>query len=342
VGGPPLQGGDGIARDIDLANLLGRHLAAGTPCVLATVVRCEPPTSARAGDKALITADGRLTGWVGGSCAEPLVRREAVRALADATPRLVRIVPEDSVQALEQPGALTVGTTCPSGGALDIFIDPHLPRSLLLVFGDSPAAHTLVQIGAQVGFRACAVHPGGQAEDFPGADLVLSDLDLAPLGSLRDCWAIVATMGHYDEEALETVLPHLEVDVALVASQRRAAATLEQLRARGLGEQDLKRIRTPAGQLRGGTQEEIALLALAEVVALRRERRPAVAAAARQVAASEQRFATDPVCGMAVDVSQALHHVSHAGQTVYFCCAACQEQFERDPGRYLEALTGSS
>ena len=76
LGGAPLQGSDRIADD--LLALLAENAAAGTPCVLATVVRCDPPTSAKPGDKAVITADGRLRGWIGGSCSEPLVRREAL------------------------------------------------------------------------------------------------------------------------------------------------------------------------------------------------------------------------------------------------------------------------
>jgi len=50
-----------------------RLRAAGEPFALATVVACQRPTAAYPGAKALIRADGTLTGWVGGSCAQPLV-----------------------------------------------------------------------------------------------------------------------------------------------------------------------------------------------------------------------------------------------------------------------------
>ena len=114
--------------------------------MLATVVRCDPPTSAKPGDKAVITADGQLRGWIGGSCSEPLVRREALHALAEGTPRLVKIVPAEEVRSSRRRGELTMATTCPSGGALDIFIEPQLPRPLLLVFGETPAAETLAKL----------------------------------------------------------------------------------------------------------------------------------------------------------------------------------------------------
>jgi xanthine dehydrogenase accessory factor len=337
VGGAPLPGGDGVAED--LVVLLAEHAAAGTPCVLATVVGCEPPTSAQPGDKAVITADGRLRGWIGGSCSEPVVRREALRALAEGTPRMVHILGSSSAPSSSEGegrgggDALTFATTCPSGGSLEIFLEPRLPRPLLLVFGASPAARTLVTLGAQVGFRTCAVHPGARPEDF-AADLVLPSLDLAPAAPGGDTWAVVATMGHYDEDALEAALAYPDVDVALVASGRRTAAVMAALRERGLGEATLHRVRTPAGGTRATGQAEIALFALTEVVTERlRRARPAPDLSA---------FATDPVCGMAVEVSGAALRVAHAGGTVYFCCAGCRDRFVQEPDRYppREAAVG--
>ncbi|HEX2302069.1 MAG TPA: XdhC family protein, partial [Gaiella sp.] len=74
----------------------GRLAADGRPFVLATVVSVRPPASAKRGDRGLVTADGRLVGWVGGACSEPAVVREALRALAEGTTRLLRICPPGS------------------------------------------------------------------------------------------------------------------------------------------------------------------------------------------------------------------------------------------------------
>jgi xanthine dehydrogenase accessory factor len=294
--------------------------------VLATVVGCEAPTSARPGDKAVVTADGRLRGWVGGSCSEPVVRREALRALAEGTPRLVRILGAAAPGEERRPGELRLSTTCPSGGSLDVFVEPRLPRPLLLVFGASPAARTLLSLAGHVGFRTCAVHPGARPEDFP-ADLVLPSLDLAAASPGADTWAVVATMGHYDEDALEAALAYPDVRVALVASDRRAGAVREALRSRGLDEAALRRVHAPAGDTRAGGQEEIALFALAEVVADRLGRAPT---AAPQPAG----FATDPVCGMAVEVAPAAWQVALAAGPAYFCSERCRDRFLEEPARY--------
>jgi xanthine dehydrogenase accessory factor len=287
--------------------------------VLATVVRVEPPTSARPGDKAVITADGRLHGWIGGSCSEPVVRREALRALAEGTPQLVRIVAADEVGQTRKRGELTVATTCPSGGSLDIFIEPRVPRPLLLLFGDTPVAHTMARLGELTGFRTQVVT---QAD--------LATLTVPP----TDAWAVVATMGHYDEDALEVALTLPDVEVSLIASSRRAAAVRGQLLTRGLDKKTLERLRTPAGKVRGVTQEEIAILALAEVVMARQKRghnhviheAPAVV------------FVTDQVCGMTVDPLTSQHKTVYGNVTYWFCGAGCKAEFETEPGRYLRPI----
>ncbi len=331
------------------------------------MVRTESPTSAHPGDTALIDASGRLVGWIGGSCSEPLVRREALAAIADGLPRLVRIRPDAEAAEVRGPGEVSVATTCPSGGALDIFIDPQLPPPLLVAVGDSPAAQTLLQLGRTVGFRTCAVRRHGEAvgaEPSPGAasgpggqlapDQQLELTGLARLQDRLDVWVVVATMGHDDEDALAAALALPHADIALVASERRAQAVLENLRQRGVSEAELARVRSPAGGYRGGTQAEIALHALAEVVARRRDRLVRVQAAPFDPAApgssgSDQLefrppqpagFAVDPVCGMTVDISTASRSLEHDGRTYHFCCAGCAQSFAADPSRYLGAAAG--
>jgi xanthine dehydrogenase accessory factor len=302
---------------METLELLASMAAAGTPCVLATVLTCEAPTSARPGDKAVIAEDGSLTGWIGGGCSEPAVRQEALRALADGRPRVLRLTAASAAEEPRQPGRVTMATTCPSGGSLEILIDPQLPRPGLLVFGETPAAGTMARLAELVGFRARTV----------------ARADVASLSvPAVDAWAVVCTMGHYDEESLAACLAHASLDVALVASGRRARTVLDGLRGQGFEEAALARVRTPAGGTRGASQEEIALAAVAEVVALRRQRRQPVAVS-RPAA-----FATDPVCGMAVEVAGAVHVARHQGRDYHFCCGDCRRQFADDPDRFLSSV----
>jgi YHS domain-containing protein len=123
-------------------------------------------------------------------------------------------------------------------------------------------------------------------------------------------------------------------DVALIASTRRAAAVRDALQSRGMDETNLARIRTPAGKVRAGSQEEIALLALAEVVTARRKRGHVPA----PVVASPVVFATDQVCGMTVDPLTAQHKGVYRDTTYWFCSAGCQAEFEKEPARCLRTI----
>jgi xanthine dehydrogenase accessory factor len=311
-----------LANDVlDRAAELREH---GETFVVATVVRVDPPTSARPGDKALIAADGTLWGWIGGSCSESLVRREALHAMGDGQPRLVKISPDMAPE--HEPGVVAHVSTCPSAGSLDVFIDPHLPRPALLVIGDTPAAHTLIRLGATIGYETCAVHPGALPSDFPEADRVIGSLDLAPARPGATTWAVVATMGHYDEEAVEALLPYDVPYIGLVASRKRAATVLAVLTDRG--NQGLDRVRRAADGSVGGTQEEIALAVLAEIVAERQAHQPSYTIALPETA-------IDPICGMTVEIKGAMHTLAIGATTYYFCGAGCMDAFRLREGQSI-------
>ena len=298
----------------------------GQRFVVATVVRVEPPTSARPGDKALVTPDGKLWGWIGGSCSEALVRREALIALGDGQPRLVTIAPEEAPE--HRPGVVSHMSTCPSAGSLDVFIDPQLPRPLLLVVGDTPAARTLIKLGATIGYTTCAVHPGALPTDYPEADRVIGSLDLAPAQPNASTWAVVATMGHYDEDAIQALLAYKTPYIGLIASRRRAATVLAILADRATN--GLDRVRRAADSAVGGSQEEIALATLAEIVTERRLSHTAAAGLLPEVA-------VDPVCGMQVEVDGAIHTWQRGDITDFFCSAGCLDAFKVREGQSLRS-----
>ena len=278
----------------------------GEPFALATVVSVLRPASARRGDRALVTPDGGLSGWVGGACSEPIVVREALRALADGEPRLVRVCPPGRAEDAP-PGVVVAESSCASEGTVDVLVEPQLPAPLLAVVGDGPAARTLGALAHTIGWR------------------VTDDVAAGPDA------VVVATMGRGDEDALQVALQAGVGYVGLVASSRRAASVLASLRGSGVDEEALARVRSPAGlDLGPSTQEEIAVAVLAELVAWRHTRVEPPAPPAEAV---------DPVCGMTVAVEGSTHSAVHEGQTYWFCCPGCRGRFVRDPGKYLGAGT---
>jgi xanthine dehydrogenase accessory factor len=273
----------------------GRLSAEGEAFVLATVVGVERPASTRRADRALVTPGGELFGWVGGACSEPIVIREALRALADGEPRLVRIGPQGTTA--EEGDVIVAESLCASEGTVEVLVEPQLPRPLLAVVGDSPAARTLSELAGTIGWRVVR-------ELVEEADAV-----------------VVASMGHGDEAVLTAALAGEAGYVGLVASARRAQVVVGELRARGLDEEALARIRSPAGlDLGPSSQEEIAVAILAELVAWRHTR------GASPVEAVEE--AIDPICGMTVSIAGARENLVRDGTTYYFCGPGCRRRFE--------------
>lgn len=307
-----------------------------------TVVWSRSPTSARPGDAALVTADGSLRGWVGGSCAEPVVVREALSALADGTPRMLHVGPPDDLPA-SVDGMVVKPMGCASEGALRLFVEPRLPPPHLVVVGRAPVVDVLVAMASVVGYDARAV------EHDPSSG---SALDLADDGVTSESFVVVATMGRYDEDALEAALANGARYVALIASPRRAATVLETLRSMGVPEGDVARVRAPAGLDLGDLRhEEIAVAVLAQIVLENAARAVPVPGSdgARASAAAVPRTsrpgpgahpgpvdeAVDPVCGMTVDPATAAARLAHEGRVYWFCSTGCRRRFETDPTRYL-------
>ena len=246
---------------------------------LATVVRREPPSSARVGDSAVVTADGKFHGWLGGSCTRPTVIREALAALADEKPRLIGIVRDPDSISQPRSGLTVFPMACHSGGSVEIYIEPLLPARRLLIFGVSPTARALARLAAVLDYRVEAVDPEASEMLFPDATrLVTSDESVEPPGSGQDaarCFAVVATLGQRDEEAAWAASRLVPAYVGVVASRKRFGKIRETLAARGATAEQLDRIANPAGlDIGAQTPEEIALSILAEITRRARAVRP--------------------------------------------------------------------
>jgi xanthine dehydrogenase accessory factor len=326
---------------------------AGRPFATALVVRAEKPTSGKPGDRAIVTADGVMHGWIGGSCAQPTVIQQARLALADGRRRLVRLSPDPGSEPLPE-GVVEVPMTCFSGGTLDIFIEPHHPRPRLLVVGTLPVSRALAHLGKAMNYHVCVVEPG-EGPPAEHADETLRELDELASRVTPLSFVVVATHGEYDEPALTAALGTDVPYIGLVASRERGRAVVESLARAGVEEEALGRIRFPAGLDIGAQRgDEIALSIMAEVIQVRRrledlswsdegglevgegEAGPGGAAEAEAVA-DRPAVAVDPVCGMQVTLEGAMHTFEHEGTTFYFCCGGCRSRFVEDPDSYLAA-----
>jgi xanthine dehydrogenase accessory factor len=281
--------------------------ASRDPFVRATVVRAQHPTSAHAGDTAIVRSNGEMEGFVGGNCVEASVREYSLRALVTAEPLLLRVVPGEP-SLVKEEGAVEVANPCLSGGAIEIFLEPEIPAPRVIIVGATPVAQALATLGTALGMET-------ELTDGRSA---------APSGS--DAALIVASHGKDEEPALEAALRAKVPYVALVASETRGAAVVASL---NVDDEQRSRIYTPAGlQLGGRTPAEIALSILAQFIA----ERPAAS-----TESAEPATAIDPVCGMSVAALDASLHLDHDGVTMYFCSEGCRSAFLADSDRYAIA-----
>ncbi len=292
-----------------MAARVAELVADGVPFVHATVVRAQPPTSARPGDDAVVLADGSIEGFVGGHCAEESVRAASIDALESGEALLLRVLPEGAESYPEGAGARSLVNPCLSGGALEIFLEPLLPARTLTIVGETPIADALAALAEPVGFVFESVRSLAGSPPTPDAVAV-----------------IISSHGRDEAESIQAALDAGVGFVGLVASARRGQAVLD---AMGLTEPERARVRTPVGlEIGARTPEEIALSILAQVVqAVRLEGLEASGGGAVSAASVRPAQAVDPVCGMTVVVSPDTPHLVSRGVDVWFCSTSCRDRY---------------
>ena len=253
------------------------------PFALATVVRTENATSAKAGAKAVIRADAGIEGWIGGGCVRGAVLKAAARALADGRPRLIRIGPDGETE--EADGVDTFRSHCPSGGTAEIFVEPVLPRPALLILGASPTARALADVGMAAGFAVSVAAPEADLAGYSGSCTRIVGFDLSDHARADESFVIVATQGRGDRKALAAAVGTGSSYVAFVGSLKKSAKLKSDLSDAGVSPERVEALRAPAGlDIGAATPGEIALAVLADVV--RERRQSAVTEANRQGAGS--------------------------------------------------------
>ncbi len=286
-----------------IADRVAALVADRRPFVQATVVRAQCPTSARPGDRAIVTADGTLEGFVGGQCAEGSVRTAALGVLDSHTPLLLRILPDDSDVFPESPGAETVVNPCLSGGAIEVYLEPMRPAPRVVVVGPTPIAGALGALGGHLGL-AMEHDPAGPGP-VAGATAV-----------------IVCSHGRNEPDSVRAALDAGVGYVGVVASHARGAALIDEL---DLDAEERRVVHAPVGiDIGATTAEEIALSILADVVrSIRLDglRAPTVQEVDRPTEA------IDPVCGMTVVVGDDTPHLRHQGIEHWFCNPGCRDRY---------------
>ena len=117
-----------MALDLDFFERIAKLGREGESFAVATVVGRRAPVSSHLGDRAVIFANGRMEGFVGGACSHEIVRAQALEVLTSGQSRVVSIRP-DAASIESSSDHVVVPMTCASEGSVDVYIEPFVPRA---------------------------------------------------------------------------------------------------------------------------------------------------------------------------------------------------------------------
>lgn len=248
----------------DIFDTIEQLRQTGEAFCLATVLRTADATSAKAGGKAAITRDGQIMGHLGGACVQRAVRISAQEALTSGAPQMIRVKPLETVVEMTDPdGVQTFKSGCPSGGTVDLLVEPYQHAPRVVIFGESLIATALASHAAMAGFR---VFLSGGADEHGDYDRFVPE-KVADLGVEARDFVVVASQGQGDTTALKAALETDAARVSMVASHRKADTLTAKLIAQGMDPLRVKRLKSPAGlDIQAIDPHEIALAILAEIV----------------------------------------------------------------------------
>ena len=307
------------------------------PAAVAVVVRREAPSSGKPGDKAVINNKGEVKGWIGGGCTKGIVIKEALEAIKDQNPRLVRIQPSNEEK--DQAGVKNYRMTCISGGMVEIYIEPLLQTKRLHIFGRSHIAKALTAIAHAAGYEIHVISDLVEKEMFPEAKEVIHLKDFKPEERMENDFVVVCTQGEDDEKSLKAAIELHPKYLSFVSSKRKSQSMFTGLQMDGFTKEQLSSIKTPAGlDIKAKTPEEVAISILAQII--QEYRSTPIQISTHDVPEAElleeQDLYINPVCKIPVQKSTAKHILEYEGEKVYFCCDGCKESFEKEPAAYMK------
>lgn len=316
-----------MVRHLRLFRRMLELLESEEPFAVVTVIDAKPPSAVKVGHKVIIRSSGEVEGWLGGSCTEDVIIKSAIDSIADERIRLLDL------------------DTC-HGGSIKIYIEPYIPAEKVIIIGYNPITAMIAKISEELGFNVLLVAEEGIYST--GIKRIKpEDLDKIRIGSRG--YAIIATMGRQDHVYVEKLLQLNNIEyIGIVASKARGSDIISYLKSKGFSEQDLSKIKFPAGiDIGAETPEEIAISIVSEIIAIAKKRKPSIPKIAIDTVLMEKReeqmirtytsraITIDPVCGMYVDPASAQYKVEVNGYIIPFCSRQCLEKFKADEHLYI-------
>lgn len=253
----------------DIYEEIIRLKSKGECAALATLISTSGSTPREQGARMLVREDGSILGTVGGSLLEGKVREEAKNVIQEGKPKLLDF---------DLTGKDKDGMIC--GGIAKVYIEPIIPKSALYIFGGGHISFFLARMGKMVDFRVVVIDDRKEyanPERFPEADKTIADdypNAFSQISVDKSSYIVIVTRGHaYDQTVLEWAITTDANYIGMIGSQKKNRKVFDNLVAKGVSEDDLKRVHAPIGlDINAETPEEIAVSIMAEVIKIRRSK----------------------------------------------------------------------
>ena len=301
----------------------------GRPFAVATVINTVAPTSAKPMSKAIIHQNGDIEGWIGGGCSIHTVITEGLNCIQSGKAIVLRLSPE-TISKDKVTYKKEVFLNCESGGTLEFHIEPVLPMTKLIIYGSTPTVYALAKIGSLLNYECYICSPNAElVKELSDNVRVLKDYKVFSDQSV----AVVATQGENDLHALKSAIDSKSNFISMIISNKKASSLFFQLEKEGYSEEDISRVKFPAGMdINANTPEEIAVSILAELI---NDRNSVDLKEQVIVEAKEDKKEIDPICKMIVDPKNAADTYKFDDINYYFCCTGCKEKFALEPSSYI-------
>ncbi|MFZ5351232.1 MAG: XdhC family protein [Bacillota bacterium] len=233
------------------------------PFAFVTVVASKGSTPRSAASKMLVVSDGSIFDTIGGGLVEAMVIEEAVKAIKEGKPKLLKY----RLNSKSQDG---INMLC--GGDMDVFIDVYGRLPNVVIVGGGHVGYALSKAVRLLGWDYSVVEERPEystEERFPDARMIYRDGDVKTVAGMEldESTCVVILTKDHDMSVLRKVIGRGAGYIGMIGSRRKVAEVFEQLRSEGVSEEDLQNVFAPVGlDIGAETPEEIAVSILAEII----------------------------------------------------------------------------
>ena len=209
-----------------------------------------------------------------------IVARDGTDLGALRDPRIDAALLRAADEAMRTDRATRVNVKIPGGAPFEVFVEPVL-LPLVVLFGGGHVSGAIAKMARMCDFRVAIADDRADfasAARHPDANETLAapwEEAVARFAPGRDARCVVVTRGHKDDERVLREMARLRFEpvyLGLIGSRTKQKLVFEKLRASGVADEFLRRIRTPIGlDIGARTHAEIAVSVVAELVRLRRK-----------------------------------------------------------------------